>query len=199
MKTTIKTLFATSLIALVISNSTVYAAEKINPAKEKSVPATAFNISSINKINVSGNIEVTLVQNAKSNTLFTNEGNEYVSVKKVGNSLIINSKNSNRAAKITVYLDEIYRIEASDNASIVTENQLNLKYLQVFLKDNANVNLNTKTEALLTKLNGNSALSLKGSTDLYTIEMDKSATISLDHFKSGKTEMQSDVFVSSRK
>lgn len=199
MKTSIKTLCATSLIALAISTSTVYAANNINPAKEKSISATAVNITSINKLNVSGNIEVTIIQNAKSKTLYTNEGDEYVSVKKIGNSLYINSKNSTKAAKVTVYLDDIYRIEASENASIVTENELNLKYLQVFLKDNANVSLNTKTAALFTKLNGNSTLSLKGATDSYSIEMDKSARINLDKFKSSKTDMQSDVFVLSRK
>jgi hypothetical protein len=69
MKTSIKSLFATSLIALTISTSTVYAADRNKSTKEKSVAATAVNISSINKINVSGNVEVTLVQNANSKTL----------------------------------------------------------------------------------------------------------------------------------
>lgn len=199
MKTSIKTLFATNLIALTISTSSVYATDKINPAKEKSVSASSVKISSINKLNVTGNIEVTIVQNAKSKTLFTNEGGEQVTVKKAGNSLYINSNDNSTAGKITVYIDDIYRIEASENAYVVTEKALNLKNLQVFLKDNANVNLNTKTGALFTKINGNSTLSLKGSTDSYTIEMDKSARISLDKFESSKTDMQSDVFVSSRK
>ncbi len=198
MKNSIKTIFATGLIALSLSTSTVYAIDTVKPAKDNSVSASAVSISSIHKLNVSGNIEVTIVQDAKSKVLYTNEGDEYVSVKKVGNSLNISSKNDGKAGKITVYLDDIYRIEASENAYIVTENQLNLKYLQVFLKDNANVNLNTKTEALLTKMDGNSTLGLKGSTDSYIIEMDKSTRINLNKFKSSKTEMKSDVFVSSR-
>lgn len=198
MKTSIKTLCATGLIALTISTSTVYAADRNKSTKEKSVAATAVNISSINKINVSGNVEVTLVQNANSKTLFTNESDENVSVKKVGNALYINS-DSRKAGKITVYVDDIYRIEASENAYVVTEKALSLRNLQVFLKDNANVNLNAKTEALFTKINGNSNLDLKGSTDSYIIEMDKSSTISLDKFKSAKTDMKTDVFVSSRR
>ena len=199
MKNQIKTLCATSLTALTLLTSTVYAYESIIPVKEKSVSATAFNISSINKLNVSGNIEVIIIQNDKSKTLYTNEGDEEVSVKKIGNSLFINSKNNNKTAKITLYLDDIYRIEASENATITAQNELNLKYLQVFLKDNANVNLNTKTQELFTKLDGNSTMSLKGNTDSYIIEMSVSARISLDKFKSLKTDMHSDVFVSSRK
>lgn len=197
MKTSIKSLFATSLIALTISTSTVYAADRNKSTKEKSVAATAVNISYINKINVSGNVEVTLVQNANSKTLFTNEGDEQVTVKKIGNTLHIDSKN-NKAGKITVYVDDIYRIEASENAYIVTEKALNLKNLQVYLKDNAYLNLNTKTAALFTKIDGNANLGLSGSTDSYIVEMDKSAKVTIDNFKSAKTEMKSDVFVSRR-
>lgn len=198
MKTSIKNLCTTGLIALTISTSTVYAADSKKATKEKSVAATAVNISSINKINVTGNVEVTLVQNAKSKTLFTNEGDEQVTVKKIGNTLHINSPSS-RAGKVTVYVDDIYRIEASENAYIVTEKALNLKNLQVYLKDNAYLSLNTKTNSLLTKIDGNANLGLTGSTDSYIIEMAKSAKLSLDQFKSAKTEMKSDVQVSSRK
>lgn len=199
MKTSIKSLFTTSLIALTISTSTIYAADRKKAAKENTVAATAVNISSINKLSVSGNVEVTLVQNAKSKTLFTNEGDEHVTVKKVGNALYINSDSRSRAGKVTVYVDDIYRIEAADNAYIVTEKPLNLKNLQVFTKDFATVSLNSKTGALFTKIADNSSLDLKGSTDSYIIEMDKSAKFNLDNFKSAKTEMKSEVIVTSRR
>lgn len=199
MKTSIKTICATGLIALTISTLTVNATERVRPLKEKSIAATAVSISSINKLNISGNVEVTIVQNAKAKALYTNEGDEQVTVKKVGGALYINSNNNTKAGKITVYVDDIYRIEAADNAYVVTEKALNLNNLQVYLKDNATLNLNANTGALFTKINGNANLGLKGSTDNYIVEMDKSASVSLDQFKSSKTEMKSDVQISSRK
>ncbi|MBB2145337.1 hypothetical protein GM921_07575 [Pedobacter sp. LMG 31464] len=196
MKTSIKTLCATGLIALAtISSASVYANTPVN---ETSISASAVKISSINKLKVSGNVEVTIVQNSKSNVLFTNEGNEDVLVKKIGNSICVSSKNKNQTGKITLYVDDIYRIEASENASILTNNALTFKYLQVFLSDNAYVQLNAKTENLYTTITGSSKLDLKGSTDSYTIDMDKSSRISLNRFQSKKTEMKSTVYVASR-
>jgi len=43
-----------------------------------------------------------------------------------------------------------------------------------------------------------SELTLKGSTGLHTVDMDKSSKISLDRFKSKNTNMLSDVYVASR-
>jgi len=196
MKTSIKTIFATGLIALAtISSATVYA---VNPVNETSVSASAVKISSINKLKISGNVEVTIIQNSKSNVLYTNEGNEDVSVKKVGSSIYVSSKNKNQAGKITIYVDDIYRIEASENASVLANNLLTLKYLQVYITDNAYVKLNAKTENLYTAITGSSKLDLKGSTDLYTINMDKSSKISLNRFQSKQTDMQSSVYVANR-
>jgi hypothetical protein len=196
MKTSIKTIFATGLIALAtISSATVYA---VNPISETSISASAVKISSINKLKISGNVEVTIIQNSKSNVLYTNEGNEDVSVKKVGSSIYVSSKNKNQAGKITIYVDDIYRIEASDNASVLANDLLTLKYLQVYLSDNAYVQLNAKTENLYTTITGSSKLDLKGSTDSYTIDMDKSSKISLNRFQSKQTDMKSLVYVASR-
>lgn len=194
MKTSIKTLIATSLIALTFSTSLVYANTDLKP---NAVAASAVNISSVKKLNISGNAEVTIVQNSKSKVLFTNDGTERVSVKKVGDAVYITSKTN---AKITIYVDEIYRVEAAENAVVTTENPLTLKYLQVFTKDHAYVNINAKTESLYTSIKDDSTLNLKGDTDLYTIDMDKSSRISLQQFKSKKTDMSaSDVYVASRR
>jgi hypothetical protein len=195
MKTSIKTLIATGFIALAITSSNVYANNNTN---ETVVAANAVNISSINKLNIGGNEEVTLVQNAKSKILYTNEGNADVAVKKVGNTLFVSAKNTNQTGKVTIYVDDIYRIEASGDALVQTDGMLTLKYLQVFMKDNAKVELNAKTENLFTDIKNASKLVLKGNTDLYTVTMDKSARISLDRFKSKQTEMTTDVYVATR-
>ncbi|TKC10756.1 hypothetical protein FA048_11330 [Pedobacter polaris] len=196
MKTSIKTLFATGLIALALSTSTVYAN---NVVSGTTISASAVNIASVKKLVISGNVEVTISQDPRAKVLYTNDGTGNVSVKKVGSSVYIDSKNNAHDAKITIYVDDIYRIEASDNATVFTNSELTLKYLQVFLKDSAKLELNSKTENLYTSIKNTSKLTLKGATDLYKIDMDKSSRIALEKFNSKKTDMTScDVYVASR-
>lgn len=193
MKTSIKTLFATGLIALATSTSAVYANTTVTGT---TISASAVKISSVKKLIVSGNAEVTISQNANSKVLYTNEGNGNVTVKKVGDVLYVTSKNN---AKITIYVDDIYRVDASENAVVNNESTLSLKYLQVFLKDFASVDLNAKTENLYTSIKNKANLTLSGDTEIYKIDMDKTSRIALDQFKSKNTDMTaSDVYVSSR-
>ena len=193
MKTSIKTLFATGLIALATSTSTVYANTTVSGT---TISASAVKISSVKKLIVSGNAEVTISQNANSKVLYTNEGNGNVTVKKVGDAVYVTSKNN---AKITIYVDDIYRVDASENAVVNNESTLSLKYLQVFLKDFASVDLNAKTENLYTSIKNKANLTLSGDTEIYKIDMDKTSRIALDQFKSKNTDMTaSDVYVSSR-
>lgn len=192
MKTSIKTLFATSLIALATTTSAVYA-----NTNNTSISASAVKISSVKKLVISGNVEVTISQDANAKALYANEGNENVLVTKLGGTIYVNSKNN---AKITLYVDDIYRIEASENAIVKNESVLSLTYLQVFLKGNARAELNTTTEDLFTSIKNKSNLTLSGNTEKYKIEMDNSSRIALDQFKSKNTDATaSDVYVSSRR
>jgi hypothetical protein len=196
MKTSIKTLVATGLMALAISTSTVYANDVINPT----VSVRDVNVSSIKRLIISGDVEVTIAQTPKSKVLFTNEGNADVSVKKVGNALYVSSKGNSLGAKVTIFVDDLYRIEASGNVVVENRGLLTLKYLQVFLKDNAKVELNSKTESLYTTIQDTAELTLKGMTDSYKIQMDKSSKITLDKFVSKTTDMSSSaVYVASRR
>jgi len=197
MKTSIKTIFAAGLMALALSSSTVYAN---GPEAPQTSSASTISIASIKKLVITGNVEVTISQQPKSKRICTNEGNTDVLVKKVGNALYISSKNDTQGAKVTVYVDDIYRIEASENAVVQTAGILNLKYLQVFLKDNASLDLNAKTESLYTVMKNTSALNLKGATDFHIITMEKLSRITLDKFAAKKTDMSaSDVYVAARR
>lgn len=187
MKTSIQSLLATGLMALVLSTSTVYAYEA---PTTKAVSAKTADLAAIQKIYVKGNVSVTLVQAPKSKTYFSRENSEDVTVKKVGNSLYIDSKNNINAAKITVYVDQIYRIDASENAFVDTKDVLNLKNLQIFLKDNAIAEIDSKTESLYTIVKDGAELKLKGHAAFYTMSMDKYAKVTLDKFSSTKTDVK---------
>lgn len=198
MKTSIKTLFATGLIALAISSSTVYANDVVKPSKKET--ANALNVTAIKRLVITGNVEVIISQQPKSKALYSNEGTADVTIKKVGNALFVSSKNDSQAAKITVFVDDIYRIEASDNAVVSTKGTLNLQYLQVFLKDKAYLDLNAKTESLYTVMSNTSELILKGATEAHTISMDKLSRLTIDKFSAKKTDMSaSDVYVAARR
>lgn len=200
MKTSIKTLVATGLIAVAISSSSVVLANTGKESKTvETVSANMVKIASIKRIVVSGDVEVTISQSPKSGVLYTNDGGRMVTVKKIGNAVYIDAKKGVQGARVTVYVDDIYRIEASQNAVVRSDSKLNLKYLQVYLKDNAILDLNANTENLLTVMENSSKLNLSGATDFHTITMDKSARVSIDKFTAKNTDMtRSDVYVSSR-
>ena len=191
MKTSIKTLFATGLIALATSLSTVYANDIIK--SENTTSASSVNIASIKKLIIKGNVEVTISQDRNSNVLYTNEGSQNVLVKKLGNTIFVSSTDN---AKITLFIDDIYRLEVADDAVVNSKNTLSLKYLQVFLADNAKLGLNAKTEDLYTNIKNNANLSLSGKTGKYKISMDKSSKFEVSRFNSKSTEMNSEVYIS---
>ena len=156
MKTQIKTLFATGLIAVAMSTSTVYA--NVSTAK---IPSSAVNITAIQKIIVTGNVNVTIVQAPKSKVLYQKENNADVTVKKNNNSITIDGGNASTAAEVTIYVDDIYRIDASGNAMVQTKGDFAVRNLQVFVKDHAKVEVNAQTESLYTVIKDTAELRLQ--------------------------------------
>ncbi|RYG17294.1 MAG: hypothetical protein EOO07_11430 [Chitinophagaceae bacterium] len=184
MKTSIKILCATGVIALAISASTVYA----NVSATKTLSANAVNIASIQKIIVTGNVNVTIVQAPKSKVLYQNENNTRVSVTKNNNSITIDGGNASTIAEITVYVDNIYRIDASGNAMVQTKGDFTAKNLQVFVKDHAKVEVNAQTENLYTVIKDGAELKLQGHSDSHVLTMDKLSKVTLENFSATKTE-----------
>ncbi|MEJ5995525.1 DUF2807 domain-containing protein [Pedobacter sp. Du54] len=184
MKTSIKTLFATGLIALAISNSAVYA----NGSTSKMLSVSAVDIASIQKIIVTGNVNVTIVQAPKSKVLYQNENNTRVSVTKNNTSITIDGGNATSMAEITVFVDNIYRIDASGNAMVQTKGNFAVKNLQVFVKDHAKVEVNAQTESLYTVIKDTAELKLQGHSDSHVLTMDKLSKITLENFSASKTD-----------
>jgi len=185
MRTSIKSIVATGLLTLAISISSVYA---INAPAPKSISSYGVDISSIKKIIVSGNVYVNIVQVPKSKVLYENENNVNVVVKKVNNSLIIDGDNMSETGEITVYVSDIYRIDVSGSAIVSTKGELSLKNLQIFVKENARVDVNAKTESLYTIIKDTAELKLQGHTDIHILTMDKLSKITLANFSATKTD-----------
>jgi len=145
MKTSIKTLIASSLTAIVLSTAmfttSVSAADKI----KKTVSAP----TSFKRVSVKGNVEIVLVQRSTEGVAYAEDNAGKVSITQEGDILRINSTDKNYT-KLIVYVNNIFRIEASENAVVKTEGKITTKYLQVFLKGNAHADLYTSTEGLYT-------------------------------------------------
>jgi len=187
MKTSIKTLIATSLTAIVLTSSvfttSVMASEK-KPASSVSAPE-AFK-----KITVKGNVEITLVQRQNEGVSYSDDNTGKAKITQEGNTLKISSTDKD-AAKITIYVNDLYRIDASENAIVKTNGKLKSKFLQVFLKGNAHADINSSTEGLYTVIEDNADLKLSGATDNHTLVMGKTPKLTIDRFAALKTNISS--------
>ena len=186
MKTSIKTLIATSLTAIVLSTaafSTSVSASEVHPL-------TISALGSFKKVSVKGNVEVILIQRDNNGVAYAEDNAGTVKIMHDGDVLRITSTDRT-TAKVIVYLTDIYRIEAAENAVVKTEGKLNSKYLQIFLKGNAHAEINTTTEGLYTVIQDNADLKLSGSTDNHTLVMGNTQKLTIDKFAALKTNISS--------
>ncbi|WP_025142664.1 GIN domain-containing protein [Pedobacter jeongneungensis] len=186
MKTSIKTLIATSLTAIVLS-SAVFTTSVSATEKE---PVTISKISAFKRISVKGNVELTIIQNNNPSVSYTDDNTGTAKIMQDGDNLKITSTSTDKT-KLTVYVNDIYRIEASENAVVKTEGKLRTKYLQIFLKGNAHAEINTSTEGLYTVIADEADLKLSGSTDNHTLVMGNSQKLTIDRFAALKTNISS--------
>ncbi len=186
MKTSIKTLIATSLTAIVLS-SALFTTSVSATEKE---PEKNIKISDFKRISVKGNVELTIVQKGAIGISYNDDNYGTAKVVQDGDALRITSTSSEKT-KLTVVVNDIYRIEASENAVVKTDGKLSTKYLQIFLKGNAHADINTSSEGLYTVIADDADLKLSGSTDNHTLVMGKSQKLTIDRFAALKTNISS--------
>ncbi|WP_316847493.1 GIN domain-containing protein [Pedobacter psychrodurus] len=184
MKTSIKSLIATSLTAIVLSSAVFTTSVS---ATEKG-PETILKIAAFKRVSVKGNVELTIIQRSASGISYNDDNTGTAKVMQDGDNLKITSTGIDKV-KLTVYVNDFYRIEASENAVVKTEGKLTTKYLQIFLKGNAHAEINTSSEGLYTVIADNADLKLSGSTDNHTLVMGNSQKLTIDRFAALKTNI----------
>lgn len=182
MKTLFKTLFASSL-ALVLSTSAVLSAH----ATETINPVHASKVLSFKRIKVKGNVELTIIQGKRTGISYADENTGKVKVMQSGDGLEITALD-NSTAKLTIYVNDIYRIHAMDHAKVKTQGKINTQYLQVFLSGNASLNLTSQTEGLYTVIEDQADLTLSGSTNDHMLVMGKGQKLTMDKFVATNTK-----------
>ncbi len=187
MKQKITSLLAIGTLALVLSTSSVFANNNLGIVTSHK---TVREASQAKKLVISGNVEVTIVQDAEASKLYTNDGVAKVRVYEDAGVIYVSTKKNQETAKITIYVDNISRIDVSGEAKVNTKNTLNVQYLQVILKDKAKANINAISESLYTKLMNESSLKLQGKTGSFAVSTNELAQLNADNFKAKTTEIE---------
>jgi hypothetical protein len=184
MKTSITTL-TKSLLAAIVLSASIFSTSVLAGEKQ---PVKMSAPKNFDKVIVSGNVEVTLIQNGREGVSYNEDNSGKVKVIQDGSALKISSADGS-LSKITVYVKNIYRVQASDNAVVKTDGKLDVKFLQVFLKGNAAAQIDSKTESLYTVMEESADLKLTGATNNHILVMGSTPTLNLDRFAALKTEM----------
>lgn len=177
MKTPLQTLFTAALTAIVLTTSAFS-----GQAKEI-IPATAASPSTIsyNKVVVTGTAKVVLIQSKTESVVCNRELDENTTVTKKGYVLHIHST-AKSPSTVYVYVKDLHRIDASNTAVVKTRGDFNLDFLQIFLQQDAQANVNAKVGSLYTDMKGRSDLVLKGSSKEHMLVRNEVATLDVSSF-----------------
>jgi hypothetical protein len=184
MNTSIKNLIA--VLTLVVLTSTTM----ITKADDNKVTVLA-DVKKVSKINVSGNVELILVQSAdESVKVYDNYYTNNALVQQKDGELRVSSYNKEKLT-VVVYVSNLSSITASDNALIKTFGKFSALDLSVNLSDNAQADLNTNTISLNTNVKGNADLTLTGSTLAYTASLNNISKVNMNAFVAESSSVRS--------
>ncbi|WP_231427849.1 MULTISPECIES: GIN domain-containing protein [Pedobacter] len=183
MKNLAKTLFAVALTAVVFTSSAMssFATEPVKKeTKVTSIPA-------FNRIWVSGNVKIVLTQGEKQNIV---GGDSYdaskTSITSDGKTLFINSLETSQVT-LNITIKHLERIEAYGQSVVLSNNNLDVKYLQLFLSQSATVKIKATAGSLYTVVKEDAVLKLNGTADQSTMIASNTKNINLDKFASKKS------------
>lgn len=176
MKTAIKTIIASALTVIALTTTTTAHAANSNNI------TTLSEVKKVNKIDVSGNVELILVQSADEHVnVYDSYFSKNALVQQKDGELRISSFNK-ETLTVVVYVSNLTSITASDNATVRTHGKFSTLSLAINLNDQASANLNTNTVALTTNVNDQSNITLSGSTENYDATMGSVAKVNMIQF-----------------
>jgi hypothetical protein len=132
-------------------------------------------------------VKIILTQSEKEGVFVDEYFNpEKTSVIGKGQTLYINTMESGQVT-IRISVKDLQRIEAAGSAVVITERKFDVKYLQLFLSQNAKVKVDAKVGDLYTIVSENAVLKMSGATGQHTLIASNMKNIKLDNFVSLKT------------
>ncbi len=185
MNTSIKNLIAATLTLVVLTSTTM-----ITKADDNKVTVLA-DVKKVNKINVSGNVELILVQSAdESVKVYDNYYTNNALVQQKNGELRVSSYNK-EILTVVVYVSNLTSITASDNATVKTVGKFSALDLAVNLTDNAKAELNTNTISLNTNVRGNADLTLTGTTLEHNASLNNISKVNMNAFVAESSSIRS--------
>jgi len=185
MKNLTKTLFAAVITAVVLTSSAVssFASEKTTPEA-----TTIRSKAGIKRIWVSGNVKIVLRQGDVQKVVSTNDyDSAKLSVTTNGQTLYIKSEQPGLVT-LDVTVKDLERLVAYGRALVVTSNTFDVKYLQVFLHENAHAKIKTTAKSLYTVVNDDAKLKLNGTADQSTMIAANMKNVKLNDFACSMSE-----------
>jgi len=125
MKKSLETVLSIILTVFLLSASFITPAS----AEIKKIDLASGN-QDIRRINVTGNVRVTIIQGNSFWVAMEAEDTGKVSFKQTGNELRVSSTEK-KPVNVTVHIAELFRITASNTAEVRSLGKLNLKFLQL--------------------------------------------------------------------
>lgn len=182
MKTSIKTLVLLFIISLVLGfTSLAFASSNV----------VNLPIKNIKKINVSGNVELIVVQGVNEGVSVYND--YYLNnalVQKEDDELRITSYQKEKLA-VVVTVAQLQKINASGDVKVSTHSKVYFLGLELNLSGKSTAEIDVDVVKLTTKVYDQSKLVLKGSSDEYFGMMSSFATLNMDKFSSENTQIKS--------
>ena len=185
MKTIAKTLFATALTAVLFTSSvmTALASDSVP------VPVTSAtsSLKNINRIWVSGNVKIVLTQGEKESVIGAeNYDATKTSVSSNGKTLYINSMETSQVT-LNITVKDLERIEAYGQSVVITNNNFDVKNLQLFLNQSATARIKTTATSLYTIVKDDAVLKLNGTAAESTLIASNAKNVKLGDFVSLKS------------
>ena len=185
MNTSIKTLIAATLTVVVLTSATL-----TTKANDNAITVLS-DVKKANKINVSGNVELILVQSENESVkVYDNYYTKNALVQQKDGELRISSYEK-ETLTVVVYVNSLSAITASDNATVRTSGKFSAVDLNVNLNDNAKAVLNTNTISLSTNVKGNADLTLTGTTLEYNALVNNSSKVTMNDFAAESSNISS--------
>ena len=161
MKTTIKNLIAAGITATVLLGTTVAAKAAIAPAKS----TVLSSIKNVNRIAISGNVELILIQDSEESVKVYNDYYANNALVQHENGTLRISSFGTEKLTVVAHVKNLSSITAADQSTIKTYGKFDLLTLNITLKDQAKAAIDVNAVSVTTDISGDAKLNLSGNTE----------------------------------
>ncbi|MEB0261545.1 MULTISPECIES: DUF2807 domain-containing protein [unclassified Mucilaginibacter] len=186
MKTTIFTMVAVMIMAVVTTTNT-YAS--VNNTNEEAATVLT-NISKINKIEIHGNVELYVSDGATDQVKVYNKYYSESALVQSKNGVLRISSYKNQKLVVWVTAADLQTINAYDNAEVRSFGKLEKLDLEVNLYNTATADLNVEAYKATVNVNDDAKVSLTGNINNYNLTCSHPANVSHKNFVAVNTTAQ---------